>query len=200
VRCREALLEELDLETPERGRLLVCIGRLAEQKGWDVLIDAAEGLVADGTSLVALGEGEPAIAGALARLARRWPRRVAFRRGWDDAFARRLYAGADALLIPSRFEPCGLVQRVAQRYGALPVAHGVGGLCDTIDDDATGILFAPLSADSIRAAVERAAKLVRTRGDALTRRLMREDVSWSKPAACWETELRRVAAEAGARM
>ncbi len=198
--CREALLDELELDNPDKGRLLACVGRLAVQKGWDVIAQAAERLVEAGASLALLGEGDPEIEAALSALAQRWPGRISFQVGWNDALARRFYAGADCVLIPSRFEPCGLVQLVAQRYGALPIAHAVGGLRDTIRDGKTGILFSPLSVASLCDAVERGAALRRERGPALDRTLLRHDVSWSKPTTRWEKELRAVAVEAKARM
>jgi starch synthase len=196
VACREALVRELGLEAPEPGRLLGAIGRLTTQKGWDVLAEALPRLVSGGASLALLGDGEPALAERLLAEARRSPRRVAVRIGWDDALARRLYAGSDCVLVPSRFEPCGLVQLLAQRYGALPIAHAVGGLVDTIQDGDTGILFSPLTAPGLVAACERAAALVRARGSqALARRLLSLDVSWALPAARWEALLAEVVRE-----
>lgn len=198
--CRKALLEELGLESPETGRLLASVGRLAVQKGWDVIAAAAPRLLENGCALALLGSGDATIAARLSELASRWPKRVFFRDGWDDALARRLYAGTDAVLVPSRFEPCGLVQLLAQRYGALPVAHAVGGLRDTIRDGETGILFPRLSADALVNAVERGAALRSERGSALIRKLLRVDVSWKRPAALWEEQLAAVAAESAARV
>jgi starch synthase len=198
-RCRKALCAELGLEATAPGQLLAGVGRLAEQKGWDVLAQALGALAARGFSVALLGEGEASIAAALRAVARRWPGRVSFTAGWDDALARRLYAGADALLVPSRFEPCGLVQLLAQRYGALPIAHRVGGLQDTIEDGETGILFAPLSAETLVEAALRGAALVAGRGPSLVRRLLALDVSWRRPAARWERLLAAVAREAAAR-
>jgi len=199
--CRDAALAELELEKPEAGQFLVGIGRFAVQKGWDVLADALEGLVASGASLALLGDGERAIADALRAVAARFPSRVKLIVGWDEAVARRLYAAADCVLVPSRFEPCGLVQLTAQRYGALPVAHKVGGLADTIRDGETGILFAPLTAAKLIAAAARAAQLVRARGqERVVRDLLRTDVSWARPAALWEAALEEVAREARARI
>jgi len=199
AQCRKALCAELGLEAPAPGRLLGAVGRLALQKGWDVLAEALDALVARGFAVAMAGDGDPALAAALRAAARRWPRRVAFAAGWNDALARRLYAGVDALLVPSRFEPCGLVQLLAQRYGALPIAHRVGGLRDTIADAKTGVLFAPLSAGALVGAAERGAALVEARGDALVRRLLALDVSWRRPAARWERLLSAVAREGAAR-
>ncbi len=127
-----------------------------------------------------LGDGDPALAAQLREAAGRWPRRVHVTIGWDDVLARRVYAGADCLLAPSRFEPCGFVQLLRQRYGTLPIAHRVGGFVDTIEDGETGILFEPLTPMAIASAVDRAAALLRERGVlAVQRRLLALDVSWT---------------------
>lgn len=195
--CREALLEATGLDAPEPGRLLASIGRLAAQKGWDVLIDALPGLIENGASLVLVGDGDAALVARLREVAARWPRRVFVAIGWDEALSRRAYAGSDCVLVPSRFEPCGLVQLLAHRYGALPVAHRTGGLVDTIDDGRTGILFDPLTPEALIAAVERAVDLMRKDGvDAVRRRLLGLDVSWSGPAMSWERVFAAVAREA----
>ncbi|HTF32744.1 MAG TPA: glycogen/starch synthase [Myxococcota bacterium] len=217
--CREAMAKELGLREPGPGRLCAAIGRFAKQKGWDVLAAALDGLVADDCSVALLGDGEPEIAAQVRDAAARHPGRVAVRVGYDEALARRLYGGADCVLIPSRFEPCGLVQRIAQRYGAVPVAHRVGGLADTIDDPefeavhlprkpatsparrATGILFAPLTAAGLVEAVARVAHLGdRGQLEALQRRLLRLDVSWARPAARWEKILETAVYEAKGRL
>ncbi len=199
--CRERALAELGLRKPEPGRFLVGIGRLTAQKGWDVLAAALPALVASGATLALLGEGERAIAESLTAAAKKYPDRVHVSISWDERAARRLYAAADAVLVPSRFEPCGLVQLTAQRYGALPIAHRTGGLADTIRDGETGILFSPLAPESLVAAAGRAAKLVAERGlERVARELLRVDVSWTRPAAEWETLLDDVAREARARI
>jgi starch synthase len=197
-RCRDSLLHELELAAPAPGRLCVALGRLTEQKGWGVLADALEALVARGASLALLGDGDPAIAARLADAAATHPRRIALRLGYDEGLARRLYAGADQVLVPSRFEPCGLVQLLAQRYGALPVAHRVGGLADTIEDGRTGFLFEPLDADALVGAFERAAALAEGDVEGLRevqRRLLDLDVSWATPAAHWEALLESLVRE-----
>jgi starch synthase len=199
VACRAALISELGLASPPPGRLLAGIARLDHQKGWDVLEESLAALVSQGASLALLGDGDVKLAERLRAACARHPRRASLHVGWDEQRARRLYAGADAVLIPSRFEPCGLVQLVAQRYGTLPVAHRVGGLSDTIVDRETGILFAPLSAESLVTAVGRAAAFTAERTPrALRRSLMSLDVSWAGPAARWETLLEDVARRARA--
>ncbi|MFI5317157.1 MAG: glycogen synthase, partial [Myxococcota bacterium] len=178
--CRERVLAELGLGRTQSGRFCVGIGRLTAQKGWDVLAAALPALVASGATLALLGDGERAIAESLAAAARKYPGRVHAAISWDERAARRLYAAADCALVPSRFEPCGLVQLTAQRYGALPIAHRTGGLIDTIKDGETGVLFAPLTPDGICGAAERAAELIAERGqERVVRELLRLDVSWS---------------------
>ena len=200
AQCRRKLLQELELDAPPAGRLLTAIGRFADQKGWDVLAEALPGLVAAGASIALLGNGDEDIAAALAGAAEQSPRRIRLVREWNEPLSRRLYAGADAVLVPSRFEPCGLVQLLAQRYGCLPIAHRVGGLADTIRDGQSGILFSPLSPKQLVAAVERGAALVEQRGAApLSQDLARLDVSWAEPARRWEALLSDAASEARAR-
>jgi starch synthase len=199
--CRKALLDACGLDDPEPGRLLAAIGRLTSQKGWDVLALALPALVERGASLALVGDGDPALAQALRDAARRWPRRVHAAIGWDEALARRCYAGADAVLIPSRYEPCGLVQLLAQRYGSLPVAHRTGGLADTIEDGATGVLFEPLAPDALVEAAERGVAMLRRVGaTALQKRLLAVDVSWRGPAERWERIFADVRREAARRI
>jgi starch synthase len=139
---------------------------------------------------------------------------VFFRESYDDVLARQMYAGADVMLVPSRFEPCGLVQLIAQRYGTIPVAHATGGLVDTIHDPwaqpartgtdafdpwrrATGVLFSPLSPENLVLGVERVRKLAE--GGKLAevqKRLLQLDVSWDGPAQSWAALFQDVVAEA----
>jgi starch synthase len=218
AKCRQSLVDHFRLDPAPPGLLLGAIGRLAAQKGWDVLAQATDALVDVGARLVFLGDGDPELAAALARLTKAHPRRVAFHHGYDEALSRQVYAGADALLVPSRFEPCGLVQLVAQRYGTIPIAHATGGLVDTIHDPwflpvrtgtdnhdpwrrATGVLFAPLTTESLVFAVERLKKL--GEGERLRdvqRRLLGLDVSWEGPAQTWLSLLHEVVVESKKRL
>ncbi len=115
--CRAALLAELKLDAPKPGLLVAAIGRFATQKGWDVLARSLDGLVQLGASVALLGDGDPRIRGLLEAQAQKHAGKVSLRFAYDEALARRIYAGADVMLVPSRFEPCGLVQLVAQRDG-----------------------------------------------------------------------------------
>ncbi len=214
ARCRAALLSRCGLDEPPTGLLCVAVGRLAQQKGWDVIVRAADALIERGASLALLGDGSPAIAHALMDKHQRHPRRVFFHASYDDQLARQLYAGADVVLVPSRFEPCGLVQLIAQRYGTIPVAHATGGLVDTIHDPmaqpartgtdafdpwrrATGVLFTPLSPENLVLAVERVRKLAESgRLPEVQKRLLQLDVSWDGPAQSWVALLQEVVADA----
>jgi starch synthase len=216
--CRRQILRELGLDTPAPGAFVVAVGRLAAQKGWDVLLAAIDKLVAHGVTLALLGEGDRELSRALAQKARAHAGRVWFRAAFDEGASRRLYAAADAVLVPSRFEPCGLVQLIAQRYGAVPVGHATGGLIDTIhapavappggavdvDDPwqkATGVLFSPLSVDALVGGVEQVLALGASgRLLGVQRRLMALDVSWDASVGAWLDVLNDAAAEGRRRL
>lgn len=166
------------------GPLFSIISRLVHQKGIDLSIEAAETIVGNGGQLVVTGRGEPRLEDAIERLARRHPRAVAARIGFDDAEARRLFAASDFLLMPSRFEPCGLSQMYAQRSGALPIAYRTGGLVDTIEDGRSGFLFSTLTSAGLTSAVTRAIEAFRSKR---AFRMMREHAmakrfDWSRPS------------------
>ncbi|MGE4064211.1 MAG: glycogen synthase GlgA [Rhodospirillaceae bacterium] len=138
------------------GPLFSVISRLVHQKGLDLLEESADSIVRKGGQVVVIGEGDPAIEKSMRNLASKYPEHVAVRIGFDETLSRRAYAGADFLLMPSRFEPCGLSQQYAQRFGTLPIAHKTGGLMDTIKDGVTGFLFDRLSPEGLSEAVSRA--------------------------------------------
>lgn len=127
--------------TASRGPLFAVISRLVPQKGVDLTIQATETIVRQGGQIVVTGRGEARLEGELTELAKSYPGQVGVRIGYEEKLARRMYAGSDFLLMPSRFEPCGLTQMYAQKFGSLPVAHQTGGLADTIEDGVTGFLF-----------------------------------------------------------
>jgi starch synthase len=153
---------------PDDAPLICMITRLTTQKGIDLVVDALDAIVASGARLVVLGSGDAAFERALTAAAGRWPERVAVRIGYDEGLSHLLQGGCDAILIPSRFEPCGLTQLYGLRYGCVPIVSRVGGLADTVIDAndaalkasvATGIQFADVTADGVLGAVRRAVAL-----------------------------------------
>ena len=125
---------------PDRPMLIGLVSRFAGQKGIDLVAEAAPALFEAGCELVVLGSGERPLENALATLSARYPDRMSTRIGFDDALSRQIYGGADAILVPSRYEPCGLTQMYAMRYGAVPIVRRTGGLADSVTND-TGFLF-----------------------------------------------------------
>lgn len=203
ARCRAALAAELGLPLAADVPLAVAISRLSPQKGLDLCAELVPELDALPVVLAVLGAGDPELEGRLRDLAARFPDRLAVRIGFDPALARRMYAGADLLLMPSRFEPCGLAQLYAMRYGAVPVVAAVGGLRDTVvdpGDDAlaagagTGFRFEVVDAAGLRWALGRAAGMfahdpvgfaaVRAAG-------MARDSSWAPSAAAYASLYRQ---------
>lgn len=170
---------------PSNGPMFSIISRLVHQKGIDLSIEAAETIIAGGGQLVVTGRGEPRIEEAVKRLARLHPDAVGARIGFDDAEARRLFAASDFLLMPSRFEPCGLSQMYAQRSGALPIAYRTGGLIDTIEDGRSGFLFSSLTGAGLSQAVLRAFAAFRSRKSLLAMRrfAMSKHYDWTRPSS-----------------
>ncbi|MGG2399925.1 glycogen synthase GlgA [Pseudomonas sp. SH1-B] len=138
------------------GPLFAVVSRLVQQKGIDLTLDVAEHIVARGGRIAVIGQGEPALEAAMAELGRRHRGRIGVHIGFKESDARRLYAGSDFLLMPSRFEPCGLSQMYAQRYASLPIARRTGGLADSIEDGVSGFLFEAPQVDDYRQAIDRA--------------------------------------------
>ena len=165
------------------GPLFGIVSRLVHQKGLDLVAEAAHDIVGLGGQIAILGLGDPEIEHVLSRTARQHRDDVAVLVGFNEPMARRIIAGSDFTLMPSRFEPCGLTQMQAQRYGALPIAHATGGLVDTIEDGATGFLFSELSCDELLNACARAfdafddvERLAAMRQAAMARRF-----AWAEP-------------------
>ena len=182
---RLSLIEEAGLE-PQRP-VFAIVSRLAHQKGIDIVLAAMPELLDSGISLCVLGSGDAALEAHFGELARRFPNRIAVASGFDDALARRMYAGADYFLMPSRYEPCGLGQMIAQRYGTPPIVRSTGGLRDTVTDGVTGFCFDHATVPELVGAVHRA--LGAWRGfdwDAMRKRCMALDWSWGTSAEAYE--------------
>lgn len=201
---REALTERFRLEQRDGPIFAIC-SRLTWQKGVDLVEPIAEGLIDLGARLVIHGQGERAVTEGVCRLAERYPGRISVEVGYDEALAHLIHAGADSVIQPSRFEPCGLTQLYALRYGAPPIVARTGGLAETIIDAndaaiaagaATGFQFKAGSVEDFYHAIERA---VRTFSEgALWQNLqiqgMKTDFSWSRSAGHYATLYEELAA------
>src|SRR5829696_608246 len=187
--CRAGLLQELGLDPADPRPVLAMIGRLDRQKGFDLLAEAAPQLVKRGLRLAVLGSGNHEVVEPLRRFAstRAARGRIALVERFDRDLARRMYAGADGFLMPSRFEPCGTGQMIALRYGTPPIVHATGGLRDTVvdvdanPDRGTGFTFDAPSADELVDACARFAARFEARGpdwDQLLDRGMAVDFDW----------------------
>jgi len=193
VTNKAALRERFGLRS-ETDRLLIgVISRLSWQKGLDLLLENLPVLLSEGIQLALLGSGDAELETAFRQVAQSHPGQIGVVVGYDEDLAHQIQAGADALLVPSRFEPCGLTQLCALRYGAVPVVARVGGLSDTVVDAnemaiaagvATGVQFSPVTGDMLAAALIKTHGLYtqRTTWQALQRNGMRSDVSWRNPA------------------
>ncbi len=193
---RRALQGRLALEVRADAPLFCVVSRLTAQKGLDLLTDALPVLLAKGGQLALLGSGDPDLEATFRVAARSHAGRVGVVIGYDERLSHQMQAGADAIIVPSRFEPCGLTQLYGLRYGTLPIVARVGGLADTVidaneaalrDGVATGLQFAPVTAEALGFAIERAAELYadRARWQAVQRRAMTRKVDWSVPAEAY---------------
>ena len=190
--CRRALVKAFGLEAGKNDPVFGMVTRLDRQKGFEILGKAVERLAALGIRLAVLGSGDRGCINALESFAARHPGRIGFNLRFDPTAARLVYSGADAFLMPSMYEPCGLGQMIAMRYGTLPVVHGTGGLIDTVTDlDAdpeagNGFVFTEFTDDALVDAAARAVKAFaepkRSRWNAAVARGMTADFSWKKSA------------------
>lgn len=179
-----------------RGPLFGIVARLVHQKGIDLVLEAADEIIDAGGQIAVIGSGEPAIEQALVKAHRRRPDAIGVAIGFDDAQARRIFAGSDFTLMPSRFEPCGLSQMYAQRFGSLPIGHQTGGLAETITDGETGFLFSKPSRDSFLGGIRRAFSTfgAHDRLDSMRRTAMSRSFSWDTSAGSYNALYRKVAA------
>ena len=184
IATSEQMRQEFGLRE-SRGPLFAFVARMVHQKGIDMVCDAAPQIVAAGGQLALIGCGDTLMERDVARLARRFPGQVGAHIGFNDAMARRMFAGSDFLLMPSRFEPCGLSQMYAQAYGSLPIAHATGGLIDTIEDGVTGLLFDHPTVAGLRQSLQRAFRIFQEPPllGAMRRAAMLERHDWGGPAA-----------------
>jgi starch synthase len=205
---KAALQRRLGLEENPSALLFGFVGRLAWQKGVDMLLGALPAMLAEGAQVVLLGTGKWGLEEGCRGAAAAHPGRVGAQIGFDEGLARLIYAGSDVILVPSRFEPCGLAQLAALRYGALPLVAHVGGLVDSVVDAnemalaegiGTGFHFSPVTQEMLVATVLRVARLWRHQPTwrRLQANALRCDVSWKRSAARYAALYREMMADAG---
>ncbi|MBX3607505.1 MAG: glycogen synthase GlgA [Piscinibacter sp.] len=192
--CKAALQRELGLAEDARAPLFGVVSRLTAQKGLDLVLAALPALLRLGGQVALQGSGDPVLEAAFHAAAFSHPGQVAVRIGYDENLAHRLIAGADVILVPSRFEPCGLTQLYGLRYGTLPLVRRVGGLADTVVDAAepalaegraTGFVFEAASPAALEGALQRVLQAWARPADwlRLVRTAMAQDFSWAGAAA-----------------
>jgi starch synthase len=177
-----------------KGPLFGMVSRLVHQKGLDIVGEAASEIVREGGQIAVLGLGDPDTEYMMSRLARSYRNHIALLIGFNESMARRIVAASDFCLMPSRFEPCGLLQMQAQRYGALPIAHATGGLADTIEDGKTGFLFSDFTGQGLQGACRRAFGVYADAGalDRMRQAAMARRFHWSSAAEAYEMLYRRL--------
>ncbi len=196
---------------PTSGPLFAVVSRITWQKGMDLLSANADLIVSLGGSLVVLGAGDAILEAELQAAAARHPGKIGVIIGYDEGLSHLIQAGADALLVPSRFEPCGLTQLCALRYGAIPVVARTGGLADTVVDlnhasqtakSATGVQFYPITRDQFGRAIRRTVDAYNDRAQwlILQKRGLAADVSWENSAALYAKLYRDIAASESSRI
>jgi starch synthase len=194
--CKQALVSEFGLPAEAMDAPLIgIVSRLTRQKGADLVVEAADGLVAEGFYLAALGSGEPQYEELFQAMAARHPARIALRLGYDNPLAHKIEAGADLFLMPSQYEPCGLNQMYSLKYGTVPVVRATGGLDDTIEPG-TGFKFREYSAGALMDALQ-AARQAFSDPDgwrAMMLAGMAKDFSWKVSAAEYARLYERLAA------
>ncbi len=193
---RKTVLTRFGLEQNPTGPLFCVISRLTTQKGLDLLLDAVPALVARGARLAVLGSGDKNLETGFVAASHRHPGSVGVIIGYDEPLSHLMQGGSDAIVIPSRFEPCGLTQLYGMRYGTLPVVARTGGLADTVIDAneaaltagvATGVQFAPVTAQALVHAIARTCDLFAQPRvwTGMMRRAMRHPVGWDTSAAAY---------------
>ena len=193
---RRELLDRFDLDLGSNAPLFCVVSRLTRQKGLDMLLEVLPRLLARGAGLVLLGSGDGDLEAGFKAAAADSPTRIGVRIGYDESLSHLMQGGADCIVIPSRFEPCGLTQLYGLRYGCLPLVARVGGLADTVIDlneaaraagVATGFQFSPTTSADLASAIDRCcdAFLDRELWEGMMRRAMRHPVGWESSAEAY---------------
>jgi starch synthase len=201
---KAALQRRFDLPVSPDTLLLGLVSRMSWQKGLDLVLANMPVVLSEGMQLILLGSGDPDLEAGYKTAAKSHRNQIGVVIGYDENLAHLIQAGADALLVPSRFEPCGLTQLCALRYGAIPIVSRVGGLADTVidanemavaGDVATGIQFWPVSSESLAGAVRRAKAHFHNTPvwQSMQKNAMNVDVSWRNPARQYAGLYRKLA-------
>jgi starch synthase len=196
ARNKAALVTELGL-TGGAVPLVAFIGRLdALQKGVDILLGSLRTMLpGNGLHVVILGTGHKEVVSRIVKFTKAHSSTCAFIPRFDDRLARRIYAGADIMVVPSKFEPCGLIQMISMRYGTIPVVRKTGGLADSVIDGGTGFTFGPYSASALTLTLTRAIHIYQKNQKnwhALVTRVMRQDFSWETSARSYVALYKRL--------
>lgn len=193
ARNKKWLQKQFALSNDKNALLFVMVTRLTEQKGVDLFIDSIETIIKKRGQIIILGSGAPGFEQALTALADKYPKQIGVFIGYDEDLAHVVIAGGDVIVIPSRFEPCGLTQLYGLKYGTLPLVRRTGGLADTVTDmteetfrtrTATGFVFDDTTGEALTATVKRALTLWRTprRWSSVRANAMRQDFTWKSAA------------------
>ncbi len=202
--CKKALQEEAGLTVQNDAPLFTVVSRITEQKGLNLVLAGVRDIVQRGGQLVLLGSGDPAMEAAFKQAATEHPRSVSVHIGYDERRSHRLIAGADVILVPSRFEPCGLTQLYGLAYGTLPLVRRVGGLADSVVDcslenmaegTANGFVFDQFESQSFNTALRRAFALYDRKDDwmQVQQSGMRQEFSWNVAAKAFVSLYRQIA-------
>ena len=193
IRAREELMRRAGFQPHSPEPLVVCVSRLVEQKGFSLVLSALDALPELGAKFIFLGSGHSWIEDALQKAGERWPDTVRFFQGYDEPLSHLLYAGGDVFLMPSVFEPCGLSQMIAMRYGTIPLVREVGGLRDTVTDvdspkGGNGFTFQTCDTAGMLWALRRAiARFDEVKAwNEIRVRAMHEDFTWNRSALLYK--------------
>ncbi|MBU4319962.1 MAG: glycogen synthase GlgA [Thermodesulfovibrionales bacterium] len=188
--CKLQLLKECSIRSDAEMPLIGMVGRLSGQKGLDLILESLDEILSAGANLIILGRGDEMFHRRLSSAAEKYKGRMYVKIGFEDSLAHKIYAGTDIFLMPSRYEPCGIGQLIAMRYGTIPVARRTGGLADTVLDhrplegEGTGFLFSDYTADALQGCLKRALCVYvnKARWKKLIRSAMKMNFSWPDSA------------------
>jgi starch synthase len=202
--CKASLQQHLKLTKSPRTPLLGLVARLDQQKGIDLLAQIVPELMEQGVQIVILGQGDPVLLERMERFEQQYPRAFRIRSDFNEPLAHHIYGGSDVFLMPSRFEPCGLGQLIAMRYGSIPVVMNTGGLSDTVipigpNDTGTGFVFYETTAQALHTSIRQALKMYtdETAWNRLQTRAMQTHFSWEESAQRYVDTYRRALGRGG---